>query len=106
MRVQQMSAVRRSVRFSDHYMRVQFVLAAFILGKITEKRHDLDLLLDLDAFVIFALALKETQRDLAESSNCRNVTSLQSIFFCKLQQALDNFIAFVEDERVRSRSFN
>src|SRR5438045_865764 len=101
-----MPAVRRSVRFSDHNMRVQFVLAAFGLGDIAKKRHDLDLLLDLDAFVVFALALKETQGDLAESSNCRNVTSLQSIFFCKLQQTLRNFIVFVEDKRIRSRSFN
>src|SRR2546429_1680301 len=58
MRLQQMSSVRRSVPFSDHNMRVQFVLAVFILGEIAEKRHDLDLLLDLDAFVVFALPLK------------------------------------------------
>ena len=71
-----MSAVRRSIRFSDHDMRVQFVLAAFILSNIAKKRHNLDLFVDLDAFVVFALALEETQGRISERAEAREVTRL------------------------------
>src|SRR5438270_5385028 len=95
-----MPAVRRAVPFTDHDMRVHLRLAA-VRGDVADERKHLDLLIDLNLFVILLLPLEEAQRDTLERANGREVAGGEIVLFRKGQQAAYDFIALVEDDRKR-----
>jgi hypothetical protein len=97
-----MAAVRRTIGFADHHVRMNLRRAAFE-GDIANERKDLYLFTDRDLRVFLLVAIEKAQRDLGKRADGGKVAGGQMLFSGESGQVVNEFVALVEDENKRFR---
>src|SRR5437667_1485624 len=96
--VQEMTAVRRAVGFTNDHMGVEHRFA-ILFYNVPNKGKNFDLFLYGNFLITFLFSIKEAKRDFTESADGSGLCSSESVFSNEAQQGRFGFLVFIEHER-------
>src|SRR3546814_12275930 len=65
---------------------------------VADQGYDLDLLFDGDAFVVLFLPVEETQHDIADSADSRDLAGAKVLLFCESHEGFDRLVPLVQTD--------